>query len=614
MMMNANILLVPVLLPMAVGLFTFVLPRKDLWVRGILALLTAGAALAVAVRIFLGKGVELRIPLFAIGRFSLDFDLMPTPLSSFILLFATGFALLAALYSLSYMRGRNRYREYFALYLFALGGTAGVLLADHLLVFLIFWEIVTASLYFLIATGGVESKAGATKTFAMLGGADGCLLLGIGVLWFMTRSFSISSLEVPVVSALPAVAFVLMMVGAITKAGSMPFHSWVPAASEGAPASVMALLPASLDKLLGIYLLTLLATRIFVLSHGLGLLLMIIGAVTIVAAVMVAMVQHDLPRLLAYHAVSQVGYMLLGIGTMNPVGIAGGVFHMLNNSIYKNCLFLCAGAVEKKTGTTDLAALGGLARVMPLTFGGCLVSALAISGVPPFNGFVSKWLVYQGVLATGSPASFIFLVAAMFGSALTLASFIKVIYAVFLGTRSEVTRGVEGAVGFAMALPVVLLALLSLAFGVVYRFPLARFIYPAIGVQAAPAGVWNSTWATGLIVLGLVLGLVLYLLGRYRRSARVVAPFIGGEELDPATGRVLGTHFYDTIRDLPLLKRIYAGQEKGRLDPYTWIGALGLGITGVLRRIHNGLLSWYLAWSAAGIVILLVLFILIRGR
>jgi hypothetical protein len=111
-----------------------------------------------------------------------------------------------------------------------------------------------------------------------------------------------------------------------------------------------------------------------------------------------------------------------------------------------------------------------------------------------------------------------------------------------------------------------------------------------------------------------VLGLVLYLLGRYRRSARVVAPFIGGEELDPATGRVLGTHFYDTIRDLPLLKRIYAGQEKGRLDPYTWIGALGLGITGVLRRIHNGLLSWYLAWSAAGIVILLVLFILIRGR
>jgi len=611
-MMNPNILLVPVLLPMAVGLVTFLLPRKDRWVRGILALLTAAVAFAAAVWIFVGKGGEFRFPLFEIGRFALAFDLQPTPLSSFILLFAVGFALLAALYSLVYMAGRNRYREYYALFLFALGGTAGVLLADHLLVFLIFWEVVTASLYFLITTGGVESKAGATKTFAVLGGADGCLLLGIGILWFMTRSFSISTLKVPVVSALPALAFILMMVGAITKAGSMPFHSWIPAASEGAPASVMALLPASLDKLLGIYLLTLLATRIFVLGAGLGLLLMIIGTVTIVAAVMVAMVQHDLPRLLAYHAVSQVGYMLLGIGTLNPVGIAGGVFHMLNNSIYKNCLFLCAGAVEKKTGTTDLAALGGLARIMPLTFAGSLVSALAISGVPPFNGFVSKWLVYQGVLETGRATSFIFLVAAMFGSALTLASFIKVIYSVFLGTKSEASAKVKKEVGFAMALPIVVLALLSLAFGIAYRFPLARFIYPGIGVQAAPAGVWDSTWATGLIVLGLAVGLLLYVLGRYRRSARVVAPFTGGEELEARTGRVIGTHFYDTIRELPLLKGIYAGQEKGRLDPFTWIGGLGLGITGFLRRIHNGLLSWYLSWSVAGIVILLVLFIFLK--
>ena len=613
-MMNPNILLVPVLLPMAVGLITFLFPRKDRWVRGILAVLTAGAALAAAIWIFVGKNGEFRFPLFALGRFSLDFALLSTPLSSFILLFAAGFALLAAIYSLSYMAGKNRYREYYALFLFALGGTAGVLLADHLLVFLIFWEIVTASLYFLITTGEAESKAGATKTFAMLGGADGCLLLGIGILWFMTRSFDISTLEVPVVSALPATAFVLMMVGAITKAGSMPFHSWIPAASEGAPASVMALLPASLDKLLGIYLLTLIATRIFVLNAGLGLLLMIIGAVTILAAVMVAMVQHDLPRLLSYHAVSQVGYMLLGIGTLNPVGIAGGVFHMLNNSIYKNCLFLSAGAVEKKTGTTDLAALGGLARLMPLTFAGSLVSALAISGVPPFNGFVSKWLVYQGILETGRAASFIFLVAAMFGSALTLASFIKVIYSVFLGTRSEVTQKVKGGVGFAMTLPIVVLALLSLAFGIAYRFPLTRFIYPAIGVEAVPIGVWDSTWATGLIVLGLVVGLVLYVLGRYRRSARVVTPFTGGEELEPRTGRIIGTYFYDTIRELPLLRRIYAGQEKGRLDPFTWIGALGLGITGVLRRIHNGLLSWYLSWSVAGIVILLVLFIFLQTR
>ncbi len=610
--MSVNILLIPVLLPPAVGLFTFILPRKDRWVRAILALISAVLAFAAAILIYTDRSLELRFPLLEIGRFTLSFDLVPTPLSSFILLFATGFGLLIALYSLGYMSGRNRLREYYAFFLFALGGSGGVLLADHLLLFLIFWEVVSVSLYFLITTGGAQSKAGATKTFAMLGGGDGCLLLGIGLVWCLQRSFTISSLSIPVGGALPVIAFVLMMIGSITKAGSMPFHSWIPAASEAAPAPVMAFLPAALDKLLGIYLLVMLATRLFILTGGLGLLLMIIGAVTILAAVMMAMVQHELPRLLAYHAVSQVGYMLLGIGTLNPLGIAGGLFHMLNNSIYKNCLFLCAGAVKKKTGTNDLAELGGLAAAMPVTFVACLVSALAISGVPPFNGFVSKWLVYQGVLETASKASFIFLVAAMFGSALTLASFIKVIYSVFLGTKSQAAAKVNKDVGFGMALPVIVLALLSLGFGIYYRFPLNTFILPGAGVQATLPGIWSATWATGLIILGLVIGLVIYLLGRYRKSARVVSPFTGGEKLDEKTGRVLGTYFYDTIKMMPVLKSTYKAQERGHLDPYAWIGGLGLGITGLLKRLHNGLLSWYLSWSLLGIVVLLLIFLVLK--
>jgi len=610
--MSVNLLLIPVVLPLAVGLFTFILPKKDHWFRGILSLITAVITFAAAVWIYTEKDLAFRLPLVAIGRFTLSFDLAPTALSSFILLFSTGFAALIALYSLSYLAERKRVREYYAFFLFALGGSGGVLLADHFLVFLIFWEVVTASLYFLVTIGGPQSKAGASKTFAMLGGGDGCLLMGIGILWFLTGSFTISGLKVSLGGVLPVIAFLLTMIGAITKAGSMPFHSWIPAAGEAAPASVMAYLPAAVDKLLGIYLLILLATRVFILTSGLGLLLMIIGAITILAAVMMAMVQHDLPKLLSYHAVSQVGYMLLGIGTLNPIGIAGGLFHMLNNSIYKNCLFLCAGAVERKTGTNDLAELGGLARMMPVTFIPCLFSALAISGVPPFNGFVSKWLVYQGVLATGMKASFIFLVAAMFGSALTLASFIKVIYSVFLGTKTQTTAQVKKDVGFGMAVPMIVLAVLSLGFGVYYRFPLSFFIYPGTGAEAAVPGIWTSTWATGLIILGLIIGLIIYLLGKYRKSARVVSPFTGGEKLDESTGRAIGTYFYDTIKELPVLKGTYTAQGKGHLDPYSWIGGLGLRITGLLKRIHNGLLSWYLSWSLAGILVLIVLFMLLK--
>ena len=133
-----------------------------------------------------------------------------------------------------------------------------------------------------------------------------------------------------------------------------------------------------------------------------SLVLAAIGAATILIAVMVAMVQHNLKKLLSYHAISQVGYMVLGIATGTPVGIAGGLFHMLNHAIYKCCLFLCGGAAEQAAGTPELDRMGGLGKKMPITFITCLVAALSISGIPLFNGFVSKWMVYQGVINMGS--------------------------------------------------------------------------------------------------------------------------------------------------------------------------------------------------------------------
>ncbi|KKK53497.1 hypothetical protein LCGC14_3094190, partial [marine sediment metagenome] len=131
------------------------------------------------------------------------------------------------------------------------------------------------------------------------------------------------------------------------------------------------------------------------------------------------------------------------------------------------------------------------------------------------------------------------------------------------------------------------------------------------GITALPLGLWSSAPATGLIIIGLAVGLIIYRLGKFRKSARVVAPFTGGEALDKTTGRVNGTHFYDTFRTMPLFKNIYTAQGKGYLDPYSWIGGLGLNLTFLLRRLHNGLLSWYLSWSLLGIVILAVLFILL---
>lgn len=610
--MSLSLLLIPLCLPAAAAVVVLLVPRRVPWVRETLACVAAAGSLAAAIAIFILRPPDVRIPLLAIGEFSLGFDLAATDLSRFMLLFATGFGALVSVYSLPIMSGRSRLREYYAFLLFSIAGASGVLLADHLLLFLVFWEIVTVSLYFLVSTGGPEAKHGATKSFAVLGGADGLLLMGIGLLWYLSRTFAMSAIHVPVAGWAGGAAFVLLMLGSLAKAGAMPLHTWIPSASEGAPASVMALLPAAVDKLLGIYLLLRISTGLFVLNASMGMVLMIVGSATIIAAVMVALVQHDLRRLLAYHAISQVGYMVLGIGTLNPVGIAGGLFHMLNHSVYKSCLFLCAGAIEKKTGSTNLSELGGLAGQMPVTFLSFLIAALAISGVPPLNGFASKWLIYQGVIQTGTGAGFVFLIVAMFGSALTLASFLKALYSIFLGQKSTKTVNVRGETSIAAAAPLVVLAALCIVFGVFYGLPLRAFISPALGGGAAPAGIWQSGLATILIVGGILLGLLVAAVAGMAGKARIVPTFIGGERVPAERIRVSGVHFYDTIRKLPLLSKIYEAQEKGRLDPYGGVGWLGLRISGALKSLHSGLLPWYLVWSVAGVVILIGIFAFAR--
>ena len=117
-----------------------------------------------------------------------------------------------------------------------------------------------------------------------------------------------------------------------------------------------------------------------------------------------ALVQHNYKKLLGYHAVSQVGYMIIGFGLGSVIGIAAGLFHMINNALYKSGLFLSAGAIEHRTGKEDIDDLGGLSKAMPVTFFAALIFAMSISGVPPFNGFASKWMIYQGIIDFGSGA------------------------------------------------------------------------------------------------------------------------------------------------------------------------------------------------------------------
>jgi formate hydrogenlyase subunit 3/multisubunit Na+/H+ antiporter MnhD subunit len=533
-----------------------------------------------------------------------------------MLMFACGFGFLITLYSLKSMALSDKANTFYGAVLLTIGGSTGILLSQHLLFLLIFWEIVTVSLYLMITTGGKDSKFAATKSFAMIGASDACLLLGVLLTWALSGTFIISDIAAsPIVagSALPIVAFLLLLVAAMTKAGAMPMHTWLPACGPVAPTSAMALLPAAIDKLLGIYLLAVIVINMFVIKSGLSLLLMVIGAGTILIAVMIAMVQHNLKKLLSYHAISQVGYMILGIATMTPIGIAGGLFHMLNNAIYKCCLFLCGGAAEQAAGTADLEEMGGLSKKMPITFAVCLVAALSISGIPLFSGFVSKWMVYQGVINMGTTETTaaaklwpVWLTCAMFGSALTLASFVKFLHSIFLSRLPERLKDVREA-PFVQLIPMIVLAFLCILFGIFYELPLKMFIYPAMGIEASEValGTWTSVWAFLLIAVGVVIGLVVLFVGAVFKKVRVVPTWTCGEIQPEQEMAIPGTHFYKTVSSMGGLKQLYSGQEKGYFDPYNQSGRLGLGLSSFLRYLHCGILPAYLTWVTIGLLVIL---------
>jgi len=558
---------------------------------------------------------------FGIGKFSGAMNFLA-------LLF--GFCVILS--ALTYWRAGESHPRFYAFALWAVAGASVALTARHLLVFLLAWELVTLMLYLMVGIGGSQARAGAAKSFSMLGFADVALVLAIGCLIARggTRMLDIGYLQGNghiVVSNWGDIGiYVLFLIAALAKAGAVPLHTWVPAAAEHAPMPTMALLPASLDKLLGIVLLARVSLGFFTLNDGLRTVLMVIGVVTILSAVMMAMVQHTLNKLLSFHAVSQVGYMVLGIGTGTVVGVIGGLFHMVNHAIYKSLLFLGCGAVESRTGDLELDNVGGLARAMPLTAASFFVGALAISGVPPLNGFVSKWLVYQGTLEGGGRLMPLLLAGAVLGSALTLASFVKAMHSVFFGERPQELAGKDiREVGWNMLLPLGILAGLCVALGVLggagftYLFDAARveFGWQAVAEGDVGAelsfklGFWGPVQAVLLILIGLVLGLLLYSFGRAMKVRRV-RPFLGGEVDLPASTRVSGTSFYLTVRELPFIRGAYGDAEAEAFDVYRLAGQVGSVFVEMLRKLHTGVLEVYVTWLVVGVAGVIALLFLLR--
>jgi formate hydrogenlyase subunit 3/multisubunit Na+/H+ antiporter MnhD subunit len=597
-------------LPLAAGAVALLVPRRlSAWTKG---LTLAVAALVAWAAVALYRAQPVQWALAWAGRPLLGLD----GLSALILAGAAFFSLILALYSVGFLDdGRVSPRAYYANFLWAVGATCGAILARDMLVLVGFWALLGVPFFLLINLGSDGADLAAKKSLIILGGSDSLMILGVGLVWARTGSLDLFQSALPMGGTAVA-ACLCLAAAAFAKAGAMPLHSWVPDAAAAAPVPAVALLPASLDKLLGIYLFARISLGLFEVTPALRALFVLIGAATVVGAVMAALVQHNLRRLLGFHAVSQVGYMVLGISTGTPVGVIGGLFHMVNHAIYKSCLFLTAGAAERYTGQRDLDRMGGLAPAMPLAFGAAVVAALAISGIPPLNGFASKWMVYRGLVEMGRSAGPIWafaLVAAMFGSALTLASFVKVLHSVFLGQPQPGFEPQGRAPNAAMNLPMAILAVLCLVFGVfAYSVPVRYLLLPALPA-AWHASFAEATWqpdaATLFLVLALVAGLAIYFVGSVVK-ARPDEAFVGGEASARAAAfRFSGVEFYRTVAQMPALEKLYRRAEGGWYDLYELGRRFVSWVAMPLQAFHSGLLLTYLAWCVLGLVALLWFFV-----
>jgi formate hydrogenlyase subunit 3/multisubunit Na+/H+ antiporter MnhD subunit len=610
-------------IPILAGLLLFFLPAGLKTIKGLIAIGITIFTGIMAISMFgqsdlvfsLGEwatatglqiaGTEAAANAAKYSSFSLD------GLSRLITLFISLLSFLIAIYTLMY-KNAGVIRNYHAWFLLTLGFSFGAVLSNNLLLFLICWGVLGITLYKLIRGKDEISSAAAKKTLVIIGASDGIMILGIAIIWRITGTLNMDEITLPTSDVLRTVACLALLVGSFTKAGAFPFHTWIPDYAESAPASSSAYLPASLDKLLGIYFLARITSQLFVMGDWMRFMLLTIGVITIITAVMMALVQHNYKRLLGFHAVSQVGYMIVGFGLGSLIGIAAGLFHMINNAIYKGGLFLSAGAVEQQSGKENLEDLGGLSKAMPLTFFAAMIFALSISGIPPLNGFASKWMIYQGIIDFGQGTGIanqlwiVWLGLAILGSALTLASFIKFIGGIFLGRQNEKLQSVR-EVSPVMWIPMMILALGCIGFGVFASNQVIPRLFMPITGAFEYTGSWNSSTVSILVLVSIGLGILIYLLGNIK-NLRTSDSFVGGEKLQEEYSFAT-PEFYKSFQEFKWLAFMYRKAKDKWFDLYdlgrrfcTWLG-------GLFSRAHTGILHDYTIWIFAGLVILLLLLI-----
>ncbi len=412
---------------------------------------------------------------------------------------------LSAFYSISYISRYTSENYYYALFCLMIAGMNGVVVSGDLFNIFVFLEISAISSYALVAFGVEKNELEATFKYQVLGGlASFLILFGIGFIYWKAKTLNIADIKASFGTGSDKYYYlfiqILILSGFGLKAAIIPFHAWLPDAHSSAPSPISAMLSGVLIKAVGIYVIFRLFFNMFIISEGMAIMITTLGTLSMVVGVFLAIGQWDIKRLLAYHSISQMGYVVMSVGIgmilvsrgsdykIAALAIAGGIFHLINHAAFKGLLFLNAGAIEYTTGTRDLKEMGGLGKSMPFTSATSFVASLSISGIPPFNGFFSKLII---IIAAVMGKFYLLAALAVIVSIVTLASFLKFQrYAFYNKSLNKIRENIK-EVPFPMVFSMVILSIMCLALSLL-AFPGIReaVLAPAINILTDP-GIYS---------------------------------------------------------------------------------------------------------------------------
>lgn len=613
---------------------------KNKTVRNILAVGAAAIAFAEIVALIKPVMIDGKVISYWMGNwepvngYAIGIGYEIDQLNLFFALLVVSTFLFSGIYSLKYMERDHHLGHYYTLYLMLSGSVLGLVLTGDIFNMFVMIEIMTFACVALAAFRNRQKGAlEASFKYLVIGSMGSSFtLFGITLLYAQCHTLNmaqLSSILSTTHTPTTTLALGMLVAGFGVKAYLVPFHTPAADSYTVAPASVSMMFSGMVNKA-GVYGMIRLLYIIFrsMDSTAVQTLLTIIGAVTMFVGVTMALSQHDFKRLLAFHSISQIGYVITAAGLGTALGLTGGLFHAMNHTLFKGLLFLCAGAVFYATGSTNLDELGGLSKRMPKTTICFLVGAFSIAGLPPFNGFASKWMIYQATyekaVTTGHIGYALVTVVALVVSVMTLASFIKVTQAVFFGQTPLTCRKAK-EVPFAMRLPMWIMSVLCLLTGVCYeqvdKYLLTPAVKAAFGVTnyidkmmgqgyAAAAGVSDILVEPAKLSLwNPVLWLILFVI--VLAAAGIV--IVTGKS---SRGRVLETTSQEVVDGK------YATFFGGEKSTFSQVGGSDLfwgfrkdwkGYFKVIEGLHSGVVNDYAMWVVAAtacIVLFMFIFVL----